>query len=90
MIFSFFLRKSLQVQFNFWRFDFSFLFKFSSFLLLKGSQTPLSNSKCVKVKKNVIDFLFRKWKIIIRFPRKVKVICIKSVNLKLFYKFKEL
>ena len=32
------------------------LFKFSSFHLLKGRQTPTSNRKCVKVTKNVIDF----------------------------------
>ena len=33
-----------------------FLFKFSSFPLLKGRRTHLSNSKSVKVTKNVADF----------------------------------
>ena len=48
---------------NFFRpnFDFSkfgflmFFFKFSSFPLLKGRQTPLSNRKSVRSTKNVID-----------------------------------
>ena len=31
-------------------------FKFNAFPLLKGVQTPLSNSQSVKVTKNVIDF----------------------------------
>ena len=54
-------------------------FKFSAFPLLKGRQTPLSNSKSVKVTKNVIHFWFRKWKLIIRFHGEIKVLRIDPV-----------
>ena len=40
--------------------------------MLKGRQTPLSNSKSVKVAKNVIDFYFQKWNSIIRFSNEIK------------------
>ena len=53
----FFFMKKFEVS----RLVFCFLFKFGAFPLLIqcfsiGSQTPLSNSKRVKVTKNVIDF----------------------------------
>ena len=60
MFFSSFLRKVLKVvqaQIYFSRlFDFWFLFKLTSFHLLKEGQTQLLNSKKVKARKNVIDF----------------------------------
>ena len=37
------------------------------------------NSKSVKVTKNGIDFSFRKWKLIIRFPSEIKVLPIDPV-----------
>ena len=55
----FFRKKSYNLftlNFGFSRFDLWFIFKFSAFPLLKRSQNPLSNSKIVKVKKNVIEF----------------------------------
>ena len=56
----FFSRKSLKICSRsiliFARFDLSFLVNFSAFLLLKGRQIPLLNSKFVKVTENVIDF----------------------------------
>ena len=39
----------------------------------------LSNSKSVKVTKNVIDFKLRKWNLIFRFPNRIKIIPIDSV-----------
>ena len=45
------LKKSFRLKFTFSWFDFWFLLKFSSFPLLKGSQTPLTNSENVKVTK---------------------------------------
>ena len=62
-----------SLSFDFSRFDLCFNFKFSAFPLLKGRQNPLSNSKNVKVTKDVIDFKFRKWKLIIRYPSEIKV-----------------
>ena len=51
------------------RYDFGFLFKFNSlFPLLKGRQSPISNSESVNVTKNVIDFKFRKWNLLSNFP----------------------
>ena len=47
--------KIVTLNFDFKQFDFCFLLKFISFLLFKGKQTPLSNSKSVKIT-NVIDF----------------------------------
>ena len=57
----FFFKKSLEIcSDSKVLFDFLiqklFFFKFHSFSLLKGRQTPLSNSKSVKVRKNVIKF----------------------------------
>ena len=55
----FLLRKSLKIfsGSNLFCCGLTFdLFKLSSFSLLKGRQTPLSNSKNVKATKNVIDF----------------------------------
>ena len=40
--------------------------------LLKGRQTPLSNSKNVNVAENAIDFYFRKWNLIFRFTWYIK------------------
>ena len=55
-------------------YDFWFFFKFSSFLLLKGRQTPLSRSKSVSATKNVIDLYFRKLNLIIEFPSEIKIL----------------
>ena len=56
----FFSGKSLKICSRsiliFARFDLSFLVNFSAFLLLKGRQIPLLNSKFLKVTENVIDF----------------------------------
>ena len=51
------------------------LFKFSAFQFLKGRQTPLEQQKS----KNVIDFLFRKWNLIIRFPSELQYLRIDPV-----------
>ena len=55
----FFFRKKFQslftLNFDFSRFDL-FHFNFSALLLLKGRRTALSNSKILKVTKNVIDY----------------------------------
>ena len=59
-LFVFFQEKSsnlLQLNFNFLQFDLWF-FKFSTFALLKGRKAPISNSKSVKVTKNVIFSYF--------------------------------
>ena len=42
----------------FFRINFDFFFRFSSFPVLNGMQTPLSKSKDIKVLKNVIDLNF--------------------------------
>ena len=47
-----------RLKFTFLRFDFRFLYKFSSLPLLKMRHTPLSNSEFVNVSKNAIDFCF--------------------------------
>ena len=87
--FVFFFRKNLfTLNFDFLQFDLWFFFKFSAFLLLKGRQTPLSNSKIVKVTKSVIYFQVWKWKLIIIYPSEIKVLPIDPVfsNWVNFYK----
>ena len=61
-----------RLKYTFSKFDFWFLFKFSSFFV-KRRQTPLSNSKSVKFMKNVIDFKFRKRIFFSDFPVKWKI-----------------
>ena len=64
----------VQAQIYFFlRFDFWFLFNLSSFPSLKGRQTPLSNSKSVKVTKSKRDrFLVSKKKINFQIPQRNK------------------
>ena len=52
----FFQEKIVAAKIHLLLFEFRFTFKFRSFTLLKGRQTPLSNSKIVKVTINVIGF----------------------------------
>ena len=56
MLFLFFFQENFlnlfRLKLAFLRFCFYFMFKFSSLLLLKGKQTPLSNSKSLKITKN--------------------------------------
>ena len=54
-------------------------FKFNEFPSLRERQTPLSNNKSLKVTKNVIDFYFRMWNLIIRFPSEIKFLHIDPV-----------
>ena len=54
--FCFFFRKSLKICFGSIFFRGLIFFKFSSFPLLNGRQAPSSNSKSVKIKKDVIKF----------------------------------
>ena len=58
VIILFFLRKSLEIcsSSNLFFCGLAFFFKFGSFPLLKRRQTPLSNSKSVKVRKNLLEF----------------------------------
>ena len=60
-----------MLKFTFWRFDLWFL-KFSTFPLLKGTQTPPSNNKSVTVTNYMINFQFRKWIWIFRIPSRIK------------------
>ena len=55
----FFFRKSLEVCSGSKLLFRGLTLDFFSFPLLKGRQTPVSNSESVKVTKNVIDFFFR-------------------------------
>ena len=80
MFFFVFFRKNLfRIQFNFSRFEFWFIIKFSSLLLLNVRQTPLSNSKSVKVTKNVIKLEFLKWNLKFRSPSKIKIFLLDPV-----------
>ena len=63
--------KKVRAQIYFSLYDHLFL---SSFPLLKVRQTPLSNSKNIKVTKNVIDLYFRKWNLIFRFRSGIKLL----------------
>ena len=72
--FFFVFRKNFDVFYKaqfFCGLTFDFFFKFISFPLPKGRQTPLSNSESVKFTKNVIDLLFGKWNLTFRFPSEI-------------------
>ena len=55
------------------------VFKFNSFLFLKGRQIILSKRKNVKVLKTMIKFWFRKWNLIFRFSSVLKKLLLDRV-----------
>ena len=93
VFFSFFFGESFKIYLGsfFSLFDFWLLFKFSSFPLLKGRQTPLSNSESVQLRVWKVEFsspIFSDIKALPIDPfsqnGQIGLILSKSVNHKLF------
>ena len=64
-----------MLKFDFSRFD---IFSSDQFLLKRMANSNIEQ-QCVKVAKNVIDFVFRKWILIFRFPSEMKILLIDPV-----------